>query len=181
MTLVLQTKSGEQIDAGYYKGFMKLSRIGKYAFETRDLCGLIQNLAENPRLREARLFGYDEKKVWELEEGYNSSLMQRRVSYLFGQDTGELEKFVNNNRELSAEEKIEMMKDKIEVPVRVHRFRGFLDIGDYEIGNSQFVQFAYYILNGGFDSWAGELPKFAKDAKIAIQLSGNTLFKSWYA
>jgi len=178
MTLVLITKSGEELDSGFYEAFMKLSRIGKYSFETKDLCSLAQNLAENPELKKARLFGYDTERVWELERRYNSLFMLKRVSSIIEKNTDELDDFIQQNRELSAEEKIEIMKDKIDVPVEVHRLEKFVKIGEYEIENFHFVSMICYILRGGFNGWR-QTPDFAKSALVAMQLSKNPLYNRY--
>jgi len=178
MSLGLMTKSHGIIDSGFYKAFMKLSLVGKYAFETKDLCDLAQSLAENPRFKEAIIFGYDADKFWQLEKEYNSVFGLKRISSLIEKNSDEITSFVRENRQLSAEEKIELMTNKIEVPVRVYRFKKSVKIGEYEIGNSQFVQMMYYIFNGGFNGWAGPQPDFVKSAFTAIKASRSSLYKS---
>jgi hypothetical protein len=176
MVIPLLTKSHGVIDAGFNKAFMKFSHLGKYSFETKDLCGLAQNLADNPRLKEARIFGYDTEKVWELEEGYNSEFFQKRMNF-FLDGNNEIVDFVKKNRKLSAEEKAKLMGSQIKVPVRIHRFREMIEVGEYELEKNYFVQFLYYVVRGGYNGWTEEMPDFAKAAFLAIQSSRNRLYK----
>jgi hypothetical protein len=158
---------------------MKLSRVGKYTFETKDLCSLAQNLAENPGLKEARIFGYNADKFWGMEKKYNFAFMQKRINFLLNKNN-EIADFVRKNHQLSVEDKMKLIEDKIEIPVEIHRFKGFLDIGDYEIENSHFVSMIYYILGGGYNGWAEETPDFVKSAFIAVRLSKNPLYSSFH-
>lgn len=178
MTLVLRTQSGEELDSGFYGNFMKLSRIGKYTFETKDLCGLVKNLAENPNLKKAEVFGYSTNEFWKLEKPYESSVIQKCIDSIAENDATNFDNFIEKNRELSAGDKIKLMDDKIRIPVKICRLKKLIKIGEYEIENFQFVQLAYYLIHGGFCGWYKETPDFAKSALLAIQLSKNDLYNS---
>lgn len=176
MSLYLITKSHGIIECGFYGAFMKLSRIGEYCFETRDLCQLAQNLAENSELKEARIFGYNEDKFWEMEGKYNLAFVQKRVEAYLG-EKDETEDFVKKNRELTLEEKTELMNDKIEVPVTISKTGKSVNMGKYEIENHYFAQMLYYILNGGYIGWRDFVPVFVKPALSAIETSKNLLYE----
>ncbi len=177
MSLDLITKSHGVVNSGFYKAFMKLSLLGKYAFETKDLCNLAQSLAENPKLKRAKIFAYNEDKFWQLEKEYNYKFFLMRMNSISSDSEEQIRKFIRENSELSAEEKIALMEDKAEVPVKISKLKEVVKIGEYEIGNPHFASMMAYILHGGFNGWR-EVPDFAKSASDAVEASKNPLYKS---
>lgn len=177
MTFCVFTESHGYVDCGFYGAFMKLSRIGKYAFETRDFCDLTKSLAENSELVEAKISGVDEEKFWELEEKEKSEYISRRISSILNKSEEEIREFVRENARLSIEDKVKLMGSRIEVPVEIDKPGEIVKIGEYVFENSQFMQLTGYILNGGHFGWR-ETPDFVKSADAAIKHSKNSLYES---
>lgn len=178
MTLDIITKSHGSIESGFYMSFTKLFRMGKYAFETKDLCGLAKILAENPEIKELKICGYDVKKFWQLEEEYEKPQHHKYIAAVINNDDKEFDDFVFKNRELSAEDKAKSINSLMTLPVKINYRDKAIKIGEYEIEKGHFICFINYILNGGFCGWLNkEKPDFVEEALIAINTSKNPLFK----
>ena len=178
MTLEIMTKSHGDVEAGFYSGFTKLSRIGKYAFETRNLCELAKTLAENPEIKEVQICGYDIKKFWQLSDEYERVLRKKCIDSVLKEKEEELDAFILENRELSTEDKAKSINNLMTVPVKVDYKKKIIKIGEYEIEKPHFMFLVHYLLNGGFCGWGGDKPDFVDDIMILINTSSNPLFRN---
>lgn len=177
MTLILKTKSHGDIDAGFFAGFMKLSRIGDYDFETKDLCSLAKCIAENPQLKELDISGYDLKEFWILERAYRRTCTDERIKSYLETDEAAFDIFLIKQRELSPEDKSDLMDKHKMFQVQVKRES--VRIGKYDIENPHFASMMYYLAHGGFFGWSGETPDYAEDAYLAMKTSKNPIFSGF--
>lgn len=169
MTLVLRTESGD-IDAGFYISFMQFSRIGEYAFPTKNLCKIIKDIADNPDLKQGEILSYNVNKFWKRVQEYKSRL----VSLLL--ETGKY--FSEDVENLSLEDEFDFSNESFIIPVEISKDYNSIKIGKYNISSKSFCSMAVYLSKGGFLGWEkGKEPKFSKLTFFAIMNSKNPLFK----
>ncbi len=181
MTLVVKTKSHGEIEAGFYSIFTKLTRLGKYTFEVKDLCDLAQYLANNPETKELQISGYHTDKFWEMEKRYiesfgellsnsediNKSVLSELSDIFFKQNQGKI----------SLEERADLMTERRAIPVKIGEDRDSLKIGEYELEDIHFGRMIHYLARGGFVGWSRDKPSFAEPTLSALKESKNPLYK----
>jgi hypothetical protein len=179
MTLELRTKSHGNVEAGFYAAFTKLSRIGKYAFETRNLCELARTLAENPKIKKLQICGYNINKFWQLSDEYEGVLKEKCIDSVVNDKEEELDDFLAENRDLSIEDKAKSVDNLRILPVKIDYKKKTIKIGEYEIEKTHFIIFMHYLLHGGFCGWLeGDKPDFVDDIMILINTSNNPLLRN---
>ncbi len=170
MTLELITKSHGIIDAGFFVNFTKLTRLGEYTFEVKDLCELGRYLAKNSSIPpDTHISGFNLKTYEELFNEYMSGFSGVK-------SREEVYEYINGRGQLSLEEKAHIIGKRIKIPVRAEK--DAIKIGKYEIGYREFAAMIHYLLHGGFIGWCDSKPDFVDDILIDISNSRNPIFST---
>ncbi len=177
MTLILKTKSHGNIDAGFYSAFTKLFRLGKYAFEPKDLCDLAQYLAKNPKIKELQISCLPLEKFWEMENKYMNSFQKSLKNTNKYSANKTIDNFLSKNQNMSLEDKIYLMNEIINIPVKINDNKTSIKIGEYDVEDTHFGMMVYYLSHGGWFGWNENQPKFAEQTISAIKKSKNPLYK----
>jgi hypothetical protein len=89
----------------------------------------------------------------------------------------EINEFIEKNHgKLSLEEKAELMKNIILIPVQVKKNGRSIKIGEYELGSVKFGNMVYYIARGGPNMKGFE---FSEEILKSIEISKNPLYKKY--
>ncbi|MBI2629433.1 hypothetical protein HYW74_05095 [Candidatus Pacearchaeota archaeon] len=183
MTLLLVTESHGEIESGFYGPFTQFTRVGEYTFSTRHLCELIEYLADNSKIYQSQIFGFNLDQFWQKEQEYEGELfkmiLEAEQSYL-----PELQRFHVGSRleeqqgQISPEDEINLYTNGKKVPVRVANDERSIFIGDYLVSAPHFERMVIYLVNGGFMGWVdGHKPKFAEQTLEAVRKSKRELYK----
>lgn len=189
MTLVLQTESHGQVEAGFYSVFTQFSRLGDYTFATRHLCKLVQKLAQYPTIKQGRILGYDADKFWQRRDEYFHEVVHILIEQMIladaeGNYLSELHYSESNEEklgklqwEIPLEDEVDMYDEGRIVPVHISKEGDAIAIGEYQLSAINFGRMAVYLAKGGIFGWMkGRKPEFSEPTIQAIKESKNPLY-----
>lgn len=190
MTLVIQTESHGEVEAGFFSVFTQFARLGDYTFATSHVCKLVQKLAEYPTARQGRILGYDGDKFWQRRDEYFQEvvhlLMEQLIladaegNYLSGLHYSESneKKLGKLQWEVPLEDEVDMYDEGSIVPVTISEDGNFIAIGEYRLSAITFGRMAVYLAKGGIFGWMkGHKPGFSEPTIQAIKASENPLYR----
>lgn len=178
MTLVVETESHGEVEAGFHGPFVQFTRFGEYSFVTKHFCGLLVKFANDPRLRSSVITAYNLDKFWEREGDYIGEIMgilsederyRPQVERNLDRQKGEV--LMEDDTNLKDEGRI--------IQMALSQDNRCVDLGDYKLSTPTFQRFALYIAKGGIFGWGDKRPEFARQALAAIEKSDSHMFKGY--
>lgn len=175
MTLMLRTRSHGDIESGFCGVDVTMSRIGSYAFSTKELVTAIREVARNPELKKITMRAVDEEVYWHMHGVFLSeaaSLIFSEKNPFDGKGPIKIEVGYDSSR-------LDNVLTRFGKPVEfnVSESGEEIKVGEYIISDKHFGRFSHYLIGGGFFGW-DRVPKFAAGGREDLEASEHPLFRA---